>query len=112
MSLKILSDDSIVGICGTLQTNEQAKMLVNKIKEKPKMTESEIIKESIIITSQNDDMDMTFENRLRTLGFSWITIAEAMADDVREKTIALLKNNPNITKDEFLKIMNIEEIKY
>ena len=112
MSLKTLSSDSIIGICGRLQTNEEAKMLVNKIKLNPKMTESEIIKETLNITNQYDVIDMRYENYLRNLGFTWITIAEAMADENKEKTIALLKENPKITKEEFLELMNIEEVKY
>lgn len=112
MSLKTLSGDSIVGICGKLQTNKQAEILVNKIKLNPKMTESEIIKETLNITNQYDVIDMWYENYLRNLGFTWITIAEAMADDKKEKTISLLKNNPKITKEEFLELMNIEEVKY
>ena len=112
MSLKTLSGDSIVGICGKLQTNKQAEILVNKIKLNPKMTESEIIKETLNISNQYDVIDMRYENYLRNLGFTWITIAEAMADDKKEKTISLLKNNPKITKEEFLELMNIEEVKY
>lgn len=112
MSLKTLSGDSIVGICGKLQTNKQAEILVNKIKLNPKMTESELIKETLNISNQYDVIDMRYENYLRNLGFTWITIAEAMADDKKEKTISLLKNNPKITKEEFLELMNIEEVKY
>ena len=112
MSLKTLSGDSIVGICGKLQTNKQAEILVNKIKLNPKMTESEIIKETLNISNQYDVIDMRYENYLRNLGFTWITIAEAMADDKKEKTISLLKNNPKITKEEFLELMNIEEVIY
>ncbi|MBR3885457.1 MAG: hypothetical protein IKJ33_03225 [Clostridia bacterium] len=112
MSLKTLSGDSIVGICGKLQTNKQAEILVNKIKLNPKMTESELIKETLNISNQYDVIDMRYENYLRNLGFTWITIAEAMADDKKEKTISLLKNNPKITKEEFLELMNIEEVIY
>ena len=112
MSLKTLSSDSIVGICGRLQTNEEAKMLVDKIKSNQKMTESEIIKETLNISNQYDVIDMRYENYLRNLGFTWITIAEAMADENKEKTIALLKENPKITKEKFLELMNIEEVKY
>ena len=112
MSLKTLSSDSIIGICGRLQTNEEAKMLVDKIKSNQKMTESEIIKETLNISNQYDVIDMRYENYLRNLGFTWITIAEAMADENKEKTIALLKENPKITKEEFLELMNIEEVKY
>lgn len=112
ISLKTLSDDSIVGICGTIQTEEQAVMLVEKIKINPQMSESEIIKEALKLRNQNVKNDMFFENRLRSLGFSWITIAEAMSDENKDKTISLLIKNPKISKTDFLKEMNIEEVKY
>ena len=57
-------------------------------------------------------MDMEVENYLRSLGLSWITIAEAMSDENCNKTIQLLKQNPRITKEDFLREMKIEEIKY
>lgn len=57
-------------------------------------------------------MDMKIENHLRNLGMSWITIADAMSDENRNKTIQLIKHNPRITKAEFLREMKIEEIKY
>ena len=110
MSLKTLSDDSIVGICGTIQTNEQAAMLVEKLKDNPQMSESEIIKEALNL--RNKKNDIAFENHLRALGFSWITIAEAMSDENKDKTISLLIENPKISKGDFLKEMNIEEIIY
>ena len=57
-------------------------------------------------------MDMEVEQYLRDLGLSWITIAEAMSDENQEKTRQLLKENPKITKDEFLQTMGIEEYVY
>ena len=110
ISLKTLSDDSIVGICGIIQTEEQALLLVEKLKVNPQMSESEIIKEALKLRNQNKSDDMFFENRLRDLGFSWITIAEAMSDENKDKTILLLVEKPNISKKEFLKKMNIEEL--
>lgn len=64
------------------------------------------------ITRRWQKMDMKIENHLRNLRMSWITIAEAMSDENRNKTIQLIKQNPRITKEEFLREMKIEEIKY
>ena len=54
--------------------------------------------------------DFEIENYLRNLGLSWITIAEAMSDENYNKTMELLDKKPQITKNDFLKIMGIEEI--
>ena len=53
--------------------------------------------------------DMEIEQYLKSLGLSWINIAEAMSDDNRQKTINLLQKNPQIKKEEFLTEMEIEE---
>ena len=54
-------------------------------------------------------MDMEIENYLRSLGLSWITIAEAMSDEKHEKTVQAIQENPKITKKEFLTKLNIQE---
>ena len=57
-------------------------------------------------------MVLETEQYLRELGLNWITIAEAMSDEHMEKTCQLLKENPKITKEEFLLKMGIEEFIY
>ena len=52
------------------------------------------------------------EEYLRGLGLSWITIAEALSDGNYRKSYQLIKDNPKISKKEFLKKMEIEEIEY
>ncbi len=54
-------------------------------------------------------MDMETEKFLKSLGLSWITIAEAMSDENQAKTVQLVKGNPKITKEEFLAKMQITE---
>jgi hypothetical protein len=46
------------------------------------------------------------------LGLTWVTVAEAVSDDYYEKTSQILKENPKISKIEFLRKLGIEEFKY
>ena len=48
-------------------------------------------------------------NRLKEIECEPITITEVICDEYFDKTYKLLKENPNITKEEFLSIMGIEE---
>ncbi len=48
---------------------------------------------------------------LEKKGVHPVTIAEAVSDDNYIKSYKLIQENPNITKEEFLKKMNIEEFK-
>ncbi len=48
-------------------------------------------------------------NRLKEIECEPITITEAVSDENFDKCYKLLKDNPNITKEEFLSIMGIEE---
>lgn len=57
-------------------------------------------------------MDWEVEKFLRSLGLKWINIAQAMSGENQEKTRRIVKENPEITKAEFLRIMEIEEYKY
>ena len=49
------------------------------------------------------------EKRLRQFGCNMITILDAICDDNIERSYKLLIENPNITKEEFFSIMEIEE---
>ena len=55
---------------------------------------------------------LEIEQYLRDLGLTWITIAKALSDENSDKAIQLITENPQITKAEFLKKMEIEEYKY
>lgn len=46
---------------------------------------------------------------LRNFKLSEITITEAVVDSKLEQSYQLIKDNPKITKEEFLRIMEIEE---
>lgn len=46
---------------------------------------------------------------LQSLGLDMITIGEAVEDQKLEKSYQLIKENPQITKNEFLEKMEIEE---
>lgn len=46
---------------------------------------------------------------LENLGMSMMTIGTAIEDDYLEKSYQLIKQNPKITKWEFLRKMNLEE---
>lgn len=46
---------------------------------------------------------------LQSLGLDMITIGEAVEDQKLEKSYQLIKENPQITKKEFLEKMEIEE---
>ena len=46
---------------------------------------------------------------LEKLGVSWITILDAICDENLEQSYQLIKENPEITKEEFLTAMQIEE---
>ena len=48
-------------------------------------------------------------NYFEGLGLNMLTIGEAIDDKNIEKSYALIRNNPQITKNEFLSIMRIEE---
>ena len=56
--------------------------------------------------------DEQMEQYLRSLGLTWVTVAEAVSDDYYEQTKQILKENPKISKIEFLKKLGIEEFKY
>lgn len=47
---------------------------------------------------------------LQDLGLSMLTIGHAIEDKNLEKSYRLIQENPQITKKEFLSIMQIEEI--
>ena len=49
---------------------------------------------------------------LQRLGLDMITIGEAVEDQKLEKSYQLIKENPQITKKEFLEKMQIEEVIY
>ena len=51
------------------------------------------------------------ESYLRRIGLSWVTIAEALSDDNCEMTTMLIKMNPNISKEELLRMLKIEDFK-
>lgn len=46
---------------------------------------------------------------LQSLNVSMTTVGEATQDKNLEKSFQLIKNNPKISKEEFLEKMNIEE---
>lgn len=48
-------------------------------------------------------------NYLQDLGISSITMLDAICDENLEQSYQLIKDNPNITKEEFLAKMQIEE---
>ena len=54
-------------------------------------------------------MNMETEMFLKNLGLKWVTIAEAMSDEMQDKTRKLIQENPKITKTEFLAKMQITE---
>lgn len=56
-----------------------------------------------------NQMALSMKNYLEKLGISQITITEAVTDENLEKSYQLITENPKITKQEFLKIMEIEE---
>ena len=49
-------------------------------------------------------------NYLEKLGVHPIVIAEAVSDDYYKQSYELIKNNPTITKEEFLAKMGIEDL--
>lgn len=51
-------------------------------------------------------------NYLQKLGLNMSTVGTAIDDNKLEKSYQLIKQNPRITKEEFLREMKIEEIKY
>ena len=57
-------------------------------------------------------MGITVMSYLQSLGLNMLTIGEAVDDRNLEKSYNIIINNPNISKDEFLKIMQIEEVDY
>jgi len=48
-------------------------------------------------------------NYLQSIGMSMVDIIEAIADDSIEKSYQLIKENPTISKEEFMRVMGIEE---
>ena len=52
------------------------------------------------------------EQYLVSLGFSWITIAEALCDENIAKAVDLMQKNPKITKAEFLQKMQLDDEDY
>ena len=57
-------------------------------------------------------MDMSTINFLKDLGLTWSNITDAMSTDYREITLKVIKENPNITKQEFFKLTGIEQFEY
>jgi hypothetical protein len=60
--------------------------------------------------TKQDEMGILVGNYLDDLGIHPITVAEAVSDDYLEKSYQLIKQNPKITKWEFLRKMNLEEM--
>lgn len=56
------------------------------------------------------EMGITVMDYLQSLGLNMTTILGAICDGQLEKSYKLIQENPNITKEEFLKKMGIEEI--
>ncbi len=53
---------------------------------------------------------LTFvEDYLESLNIHPITVTEALTDENYQKSYQLIKENPQITKEEFLSQMNLEE---
>lgn len=61
--------------------------------------------------TQQYKMGLLVMNYLQSLGIDMITIGKAIEDKNLEKSYLLIQSNPQITKDEFLKRMQIEEEK-
>ena len=57
------------------------------------------------------DINISFSKYLEKLNVHPVTIAESVSDNNYIKSYNLIQENPNITKEEFLKKMNIEEFK-
>lgn len=51
-------------------------------------------------------------NYLQNMGLNMSTVGTAIEDNKLEKSYQTIKQNPKITKQEFLKIMGIEEVVY
>ena len=56
-------------------------------------------------------MGSLVSNYLKELGTDPVTIAEAVSDNNYKKSYQLIKNNPQITKEEFLKAMKMKEFR-
>lgn len=57
-------------------------------------------------------MDMSTINFLRDLGLTWASITAAMSEQHRQTTLKVLKENPNITKQEFFKLTWIKQYEF
>ena len=49
---------------------------------------------------------------LQNLGLTWINIGMAISTDYREITLKVIKENPNITKQEFFKLTGIKQYEF
>lgn len=56
----------------------------------------------------NDDYEFVL-NYLQSVGIVMVDILEAVADDTIEKSYKVIKDNPTISKEEFMRVMKIEE---
>ena len=55
------------------------------------------------------EMGILVMDYLQTLGMSMMTVGTAISDNNLEKSYQLIKDNPQITKQDFLNQMGIEE---
>ena len=62
--------------------------------------------------SEQHQKGMLVRNCLKGLGMHPVTIAEAISDENFRRSYDLIQANPQITKDEFLAQMQIEEYEY
>ena len=58
---------------------------------------------------KQSQMGISVMNYLQKLGMDMITIGEAICDENLEQSYKLIKENPNISKAEFLEKMQITE---
>ena len=59
--------------------------------------------------SKQYQMGISVMNYLQGLGIEMITIGKAICDENLERSYQLIKENPKMTKEEFLSAMQIEE---
>ncbi len=59
--------------------------------------------------SKQYQMGISVMDYLQGLGINMITIGKAICDENLERSHQLIKKNPQITKEEFLSAMQIEE---
>ena len=60
-------------------------------------------------TTMQEKRGIVVMDYLETLGMNYPTILDAICDRNVEASYRLIKENPNISKEEFLRKMNIEE---